>query len=103
MKVDGVPYVFLGTPGVPAVTFNKAVQKSSRVCYVSEIPCLLLTRLLQFTSTQSIFVLSAGPVDITVTFLSPVEPNDLVKQSIPFSYMAVSAGDIIPSQQNFRN
>ncbi|KAJ7179003.1 DUF1793-domain-containing protein [Mycena filopes] len=40
---------------------------------------------------QSIFVLSAGPVDLTVTFLSPVEPNDLVKQSIPFAYMAVSA------------
>jgi hypothetical protein len=36
-------------------------------------------------------VLSAGPVDLTVTFLSPVEPTDLVKQSIPFSYMAVSA------------
>ncbi|KAJ7368444.1 DUF1793-domain-containing protein [Mycena albidolilacea] len=73
VKVDGVSYVFLGTPNVPA-TFSKAIQKSS-----------------QFTSTQSIFVLSAGPVDITVTFLSPVEPTDLVKQSIPFSYMAVSA------------
>ncbi|KAJ6539482.1 DUF1793-domain-containing protein [Mycena capillaripes] len=74
VKVDGVPYVFLGAPSVPAVSFSKAVQKSSR-----------------FTSTQSIFVLSAGPVDVTVTFLSPVEPNDLVKQSIPFAYMAVSA------------
>ncbi|KAF7355439.1 DUF1793-domain-containing protein [Mycena sanguinolenta] len=74
VKVDGTPYVFLGAPSVPSVTFSKAVQKSS-----------------QFTSTQSIFVLSAGPVDLTVTFLSPVEPNDLVKQSIPFSYMAVSA------------
>ncbi|KAJ7228524.1 hypothetical protein GGX14DRAFT_554614 [Mycena pura] len=74
VKVDGVPYVFLGAPNVPSVTFNKAVQKSSK-----------------FTSTQSIFVLSAGPVDLTVTVLSPVEPTDLVKQSIPFSYMAVSA------------
>lgn len=27
----------------------------------------------QFTATQSIFVLSAGPVDVTVSFLSPVE------------------------------
>ncbi|KAJ7781099.1 hypothetical protein B0H16DRAFT_1710344 [Mycena metata] len=73
VKVDGVPYVFMGTPSVPAA-FSKATQKSS-----------------QFTSTKSIFVLSAGPVDLTVTFLSPVEPNDLVKQSIPFAYMAVSA------------
>ncbi|KAJ7276535.1 DUF1793-domain-containing protein [Mycena haematopus] len=74
VRVDGVPYVFLGAPSIPGATFSKAVQKSSL-----------------FTSTQSIFVLSAGPVDLTVTFLSPVEPHDLVKQSIPFAYMAVSA------------
>ncbi|KAJ6628752.1 DUF1793-domain-containing protein [Mycena sp. CBHHK59/15] len=74
VKVDGTTYSFLGAPAVSGSTFSKATQKSS-----------------QFTSTQSIFVLSAGPVDLTVTFLSPVEPNDLVKQSIPFSYMAVSA------------
>ncbi|KAJ7068407.1 DUF1793-domain-containing protein [Mycena amicta] len=73
VKVDGVAYSFLGASSVPA-TFNKAVQKSFK-----------------FTSTQSIFVLSAGAVDITVTFLSPVEATDLLKQSIPFSYLAVSA------------
>lgn len=32
MKVDGKPFVFLGTPNVPAATFFKAVQKSSKVC-----------------------------------------------------------------------
>ncbi|KAF4619311.1 hypothetical protein D9613_005332 [Agrocybe pediades] len=74
VKVDGKAFSFLGTPNVPGATFAQAVQKSSK-----------------FTSTQSIFVLSAGPVDLTITFLSPVEPTDLVKQSIPFSYMAVSA------------
>ncbi|KDR83620.1 hypothetical protein GALMADRAFT_85982 [Galerina marginata CBS 339.88] len=73
VKVDGKPFSFLGAPNVPGATFAKAVQKGST-----------------FTSTQSIFVLSAGPVDVTVTFLSPVEPNDLGKQSIPFAYMAVS-------------
>ncbi|CAA7259876.1 unnamed protein product [Cyclocybe aegerita] len=74
VKVDGSAFSFLGAPNVPGAAFNKAVQKSSK-----------------FTSTQSVFVLSAGPVNITITFLSPVEPTDLVKQSIPFSYMAVSA------------
>ncbi|KAF8897656.1 DUF1793-domain-containing protein [Infundibulicybe gibba] len=74
VKVDGKPFSFLGAPNVPGVTFTKATQKSS-----------------QFTSTQSIFVLSAGPVDLTVRFLSPVEPTDLVKQSTPFAYLAVSA------------
>ncbi|KAF9008954.1 DUF1793-domain-containing protein [Cyathus striatus] len=74
VKVDGVAYSFLGAPGVPGVNFNKAVQKQ-----------------IEFTATKSTFVLSAGPVDITVTFLSPVEVDDLVKQSTPFAYMAIEA------------
>ncbi|KAL0573007.1 hypothetical protein V5O48_008953 [Marasmius crinis-equi] len=74
VKVDGTAYSWLGTPSVPGATFNKATQKS-----------------FTFTATQSTFVLSAGPVDLTVNFLSPVEPTDLVKQSIPFSYLSVSA------------
>ncbi|EIW62031.1 DUF1793-domain-containing protein [Trametes versicolor FP-101664 SS1] len=74
-KVDGVAYGWLGTPGLPAgVNSTKATQKS-----------------LQITSTQSIFVMTAGPVDLTITFLSPVEPADFVNQSLPFSYLAVSA------------
>ncbi|KAJ6598936.1 hypothetical protein DFH09DRAFT_1356105 [Mycena vulgaris] len=72
IKVDGTSYSFLGDPGIPA-SFTKATQKS-----------------MEFTSTQSIFVMSAGAVDLTITFLSPVEPNDLSKQSFPFSYMALS-------------
>ncbi|GLB33929.1 putative protein with domain of unknown function (DUF5127) [Lyophyllum shimeji] len=74
VKVDGQAYSFLGAPSVPGANFQKATQKSS-----------------QFTATQSVFVLSAGPVEITVYFLSPVEAKDLVKQSTPFSYMAVTA------------
>ncbi|KAF8076521.1 DUF1793-domain-containing protein [Lyophyllum atratum] len=74
VKVDGKAYSFLGAPNVPGATFTKAAQKSSK-----------------FTATKSIFVLAAGPVDITVTFLSPVEPDDFVKQSTPLSYLAVSA------------
>ncbi|TCD64701.1 hypothetical protein EIP91_003775 [Steccherinum ochraceum] len=71
IKVDGKAYAFMGSAG--GVTSEKAVQKS-----------------FQFTSTQSTFVLTAGPVDLTVTFLSPVEPDDLVKQSFPFSYMSMT-------------
>ncbi|THH32901.1 hypothetical protein EUX98_g1248 [Antrodiella citrinella] len=72
IKVDGVTYNFLGDPDVAGA--QKASQKS-----------------LEFTSTQSIFVMTAGPVDLTVTFLSPVEPTDLAKQSFPFSYLTLSA------------
>ncbi|KAJ7590931.1 DUF1793-domain-containing protein [Mycena floridula] len=74
VKVDGVAYSFLGIPDVAGATFTKATQKSAK-----------------FTATQSIFVMSAGPVDLTINFLSPVEPKDLVKQSLPFAYMSISA------------
>ncbi|KAG2042315.1 hypothetical protein BDR03DRAFT_1006723 [Suillus americanus] len=72
IRVDGATYTFLGDP--VAAGAISAVQKS-----------------IEFTSTQSIFVMTAGPVDINVNFLSPVEPTDLLKQSIPFSYLALSA------------
>ncbi|PIL29028.1 hypothetical protein GSI_09076 [Ganoderma sinense ZZ0214-1] len=73
-KVDGSAYVWMGSPSVPNTTFSKATQKS-----------------LKWTSTQSIFVMTAGPVDLTITFLSPVEPNDFVNQSLPLSYYSISA------------
>ncbi|KAI0353583.1 DUF1793-domain-containing protein [Trametes cingulata] len=73
-KVDGVAYNWLGDPAVPHANFTKATQKS-----------------LEITSTQSVFVMTAGPVDLTITFLSPVEPADVVNQSFPFSYLAISA------------
>ncbi|KII95062.1 hypothetical protein PLICRDRAFT_48031 [Plicaturopsis crispa FD-325 SS-3] len=73
-RVDGTVYTILGIPVVSGTTTTQATQKSA-----------------EFTSTQSVFVLSAGPVDVTLTFLSPVEPQDLVKQSLPFSYLSVSA------------
>uniref|UniRef100_D8PPI6 Glutaminase A n=1 Tax=Schizophyllum commune (strain H4-8 / FGSC 9210) TaxID=578458 RepID=D8PPI6_SCHCM len=73
ITVDDKPYSFMGVPGADA-DFEKATQKS-----------------VEITSTQSIYVMTAGAVDLTVTFLSPVEPTDLVKQSIPLSYMSLSA------------
>lgn len=74
VKVDGIAYSFLGSVNVPSASFQKATQTG-----------------FSFTSTQSTFVLSAGSVELTVSFLSPVDATDLVKQSIPFAYMTVSA------------
>ncbi|THH06365.1 hypothetical protein EW145_g4138 [Phellinidium pouzarii] len=74
VRVDNIVYSFLGAPAVQGATFSKAVQKS-----------------MEFTATQSTFVLTAGPVDLTATFLSPVEPKDLVRQSLPFSYLSLTA------------
>jgi hypothetical protein len=57
-----------GVPGIP-----NAVQTS-----------------VEYTSTKSIFQLNVGgKVKMEVTFLSPVTPNNLKLQSLPFSYMNV--------------
>jgi hypothetical protein len=68
IRVDGVPYQWLGNPGY------KNVNQTN----------------FSYTSTKSIFKLEVeGKVSITVTFLSPVTPNDLMRQSLVFSYMDV--------------
>ena len=54
--MDGEAYNFLGAPSVSNTEFSTSMQRG-----------------LQWTATQSIFNLTAGPVDLTVTFLSPIE------------------------------
>ncbi|KAI0633522.1 hypothetical protein C8Q77DRAFT_1217900 [Trametes polyzona] len=49
---------------------------------------------IQITPTRSIFVMRAGRMNITVTFLSPIEPSDWVLQSLPFSYVTVDLNTI---------
>lgn len=45
----------------------------------------------QYTSTRSIFSLTVGDVvALNVTLLSPVTPQDAMRQSIPLSYMSVA-------------
>ncbi|KAH8834149.1 hypothetical protein DL96DRAFT_1579578 [Flagelloscypha sp. PMI_526] len=72
VRVDGKTYSFLGASAVDGLQL--ATQTRA-----------------EFTSTQSKFQFTAGPVTLNVTFFSPVEPNDPVKQSMPFSYMSVTA------------
>ncbi|KAI0092705.1 hypothetical protein BDY19DRAFT_1054180 [Irpex rosettiformis] len=71
IKVDNITYLFLGAPNLPDT--QKAVQKS-----------------MEFTSTRSTFILTAGPVELTAEFLSPIEPHDFVMQSFPFSYLTLT-------------
>ena len=45
----------------------------------------------EYTSTKSIFTSNVdSKVQLTVTFLSPVAPNDLKRQSLVASYMEVA-------------
>ncbi|KAI0958924.1 hypothetical protein AcV7_004605 [Taiwanofungus camphoratus] len=45
----------------------------------------------QLTPTRTIMNIQAGPMNLTATFLTPIEPSDWVQQSIPFSYLALEA------------
>ncbi|KAL5536145.1 hypothetical protein ACEPAF_4250 [Sanghuangporus sanghuang] len=67
IRVDGEAYRLMGATGVPSTT---AVQQS-----------------FVFTPTRSSYIMQAGPVNVNMTFLSPIEATDLVHQSMPFSYL----------------
>jgi hypothetical protein len=71
VRVDGKPFVFCGNPsgGVPLATQTA----------------------LALTATRSTYTLTAAGVTLTVTFFSPVDPQDLRRQSVPMSYVLVSA------------
>jgi hypothetical protein len=48
-----------------------------------------------YTSARSTFIMSAGgKVGLNITFLSPVTPDDLKRQSLTFSYLEVSVESI---------
>ena len=49
----------------------------------------------EYTSTRSIFTIEAdGKVSLKVTFLSPLTPKDLKRQSLIFSYMDVEVSSL---------
>ncbi|TFK80596.1 hypothetical protein K466DRAFT_636552 [Polyporus arcularius HHB13444] len=71
IRVDGVTYSWMG---------NDTIWHST--ADVLDI---------QITPTRTIFFMQAGPMNVTVTYLSPIEPSDWVNQSTPFSYVSVEA------------
>ncbi|KAG8753718.1 hypothetical protein FRC12_011450 [Ceratobasidium sp. 428] len=71
-KVDNVTYLIMGAPSTPANNVTNQTQT-------------------QFTTTRTTITSRAGPVDLTVTFLSPLDYTDLVRLSLPFSYISISA------------
>jgi glutaminase A-like protein/uncharacterized protein DUF5127/uncharacterized protein DUF4964 len=90
-RIDGTAYMFMGAPtivltvpngnqGTPSTTqgFERALEQTK----------------LEVTPTRSTFTLEGGGVELVVEFLSPVEPGDLRRQSIPLSYILISARSI---------
>jgi hypothetical protein len=74
-RIDGTPYLFAGAPSLP---------NGPTLTVMSQIS-------LEVTATRSIYVLAAGGVNLTVTFFSPVDPDDLKRQCVPFSYVTMQA------------
>ncbi|KAI0665950.1 hypothetical protein C8Q78DRAFT_985276 [Trametes maxima] len=75
VRIDGVTYSWMGNDPQRNITMN-----------VTNI---------QTTPTRSIFTMEAGSLmNISVTFLSMIEPSDWVLQSLPFSYLTVEVSSL---------
>jgi hypothetical protein len=72
VQVDNVTYEWLG-------------YASSSLPNISSVT----TEAIEFRATQSVYTLTAGKVGLNVTFLTPVTLDDLRRQGLPASYMAV--------------
>ncbi|HEV2471830.1 MAG TPA: DUF4965 domain-containing protein [Chthonomonadales bacterium] len=70
-RVDGEAYLFMGAP--------------------SNAPHSMQQVSLTVTPTQSIYLFRAGGVSLTVDFLSPIEPQDLRRLSVPFGDILATA------------
>jgi Glutaminase A six helical-hairpin domain/Domain of unknown function (DUF5127)/Domain of unknown function (DUF4964) len=74
-RIDGVAYTFLGAPALPDTPPLPTMRQTD----------------LALTPTRSVFTLEQAGVRLRVEFLSPVEPGDPRRQSIPFSYVSARA------------
>ncbi|NII09882.1 glutaminase family protein [Oleiagrimonas sp. C23AA] len=87
VRVDGETYLFMGdgkiTRNVPDGNHGKAHS-------IEDFPRALEQTVLEVTATRSRFTLQGGGIELVVEFLSPVEPGDTRRQSMPLSYVHVS-------------
>jgi hypothetical protein len=68
VRVDGQVYSLMGVPNLEASPILPATVRRA-----------------EFTSTHSLFDLTAGSVAFTLDFFSPVSPSNYLRQSLPFS------------------
>ncbi|KIK65807.1 hypothetical protein GYMLUDRAFT_1027401, partial [Collybiopsis luxurians FD-317 M1] len=81
LRVDGVLYEWLGNTSDTNLDSDATVTVTTYNGF-------------QITPTRSILSLSAGPMAINITFLSPIEPDDLFLQSFPFTYIYFEAASM---------
>ncbi|OJJ44210.1 hypothetical protein ASPZODRAFT_18402 [Penicilliopsis zonata CBS 506.65] len=76
IRVDGQVYTWMGLPGTTTVT---------QLAF-------------EYTSTRSVFIMNVGGmVQMNITFLSPITPDDMKRQSLVFSYLHV---DVVSTDGN---
>ncbi|CAO1615405.1 unnamed protein product [Sympodiomycopsis kandeliae] len=73
IRVDGTTYQWLGD------AFGNTVREGENAKQVAA----------SYTATKTTFNFTAGGVAFGVTFLTPIWPEDFVRQSLPLSYMHV--------------
>ena len=84
VRVDGTPYSWM--VGLLSFGLSTALMHPQGTPSTSGLTAATQTSF-RFTSSRSIFTFTAGPVNLTVTFLSVINPDDLLRHSIPFSYL----------------
>ena len=72
-SIDGTAYLFMGAP--TNIGLTQTMTQTN----------------LTVTPTKSLFTLQGGGVTLSVSFLSPVEVDDIQKLSVPLSYITVYA------------
>jgi glutaminase A-like protein/uncharacterized protein DUF5127/uncharacterized protein DUF4964 len=75
-RIDGTSFVFAGDPSI------------------GDTGAALKQTHLTLTATRSVFTLQASGVQITLEYLSPIEPRDLQRQSIPMAWVLLTTQSI---------
>lgn len=80
IRVDGTVYTWMGRPVGPTLANQTAFE---------------------YTATKSIFTMNvAGLVEMDIAFISPVTPTEMLRLSLPFSYMDVTVRSLDGSAHN---
>ncbi len=87
-RIDGTSYVFMGAP---TIVLDVPNGNNGTPSTVQGFEQALDQTLLEVTPTRSRFRLEGGGVSLVVEFLSPVEAGDQRRQSIPMSYVLMTA------------
>jgi hypothetical protein len=91
VRVDGTCYTFAGAP---SLTLDVTGDGSGRPSVPRQFAPALGQSWLEVTPTRSRFHLEGGGIRLIVEFLSPVEPGNLRAQSIPMSYLLLTAASL---------